>query len=69
MSYCNQAAKILGEQNVSCCTSCHDDDDSGYGSMCLLKLDNNTYVEVCCAKANALEKKTPPTKTGEGEKE
>ena len=40
------------KQNLDCCSSCHYDEEEGFGSLCEIYVDNGYYA-VCCIAATA----------------
>lgn len=47
---------MIGDYYDGCCSSCHNNFEFGYASMCEIWIDNNTYAEVCCKVNEAYEK-------------
>ena len=56
MIYCQEAIKLHNLSNTSCCDSCHDEWDEGYGDPIELYIGDKTYY-VCCGVMRALEDK------------
>ena len=51
MKYCSDLAQLLSPDDrvsASCCASCHDDCDMGYGDMCNKEINGEEYY-ICCS--------------------
>lgn len=57
--YCDDVIKLLVEKGYpveSCCESCHQDSEEGYGPMIELYSDwDGASGEICCAVSRSLE--------------
>lgn len=50
MNGCESLKRLIGAEDISCCSSCHEDWEFGYDDPIEVDFDGKTYF-VCCAVA------------------
>lgn len=53
---CEIVKELFNMQNIQCCESCHEDDNTGHGDDLWFTLGKDTY-HVCCAIGREFEKR------------
>lgn len=46
--YCRHMAEV--NPDFECCSSCHEEWESGYSNPMIMELEKNVYVEHCCGR-------------------
>jgi len=53
---CSQFRKFMNiSDKVHCCSSCHGDDEDGYGYLLEIEIPLKGYFEVCCTLSMCME--------------